>query len=495
MEGTRRFLLEQIQDWVTNNSGQMGEPNTYWIYGSPGIGKTSLAHSICASLHGRGYLAGAFFCQRDDPSLSEPRNILPTLIYNLAILFPPFRGIVTESLRSDPNLTPESMQYSLFLEFISKLSRPPKHTFAFVIDALDECGNARSRAGILKVLIDAATQASWLKVIVTSRPEIDIQHFFDLLTQSSYLPYDLVTDANATEDLRVFAEDQLSMVATKRNLQIHPWPERPLFDAVIIRAAGLFIFIETFARALERCDNPTELLKATLQDPANAGLKSLYRLYSSILEARIVYRRAEFQRMIGVLLTTAPNRSLCEDTIADLAGMDISIVKTWVDDLSALLYRDKRVGGAIRIRHLSISDFFLSEDCPCDYQVSLKDANVQMGIACLETMLSQLRFNICGLEDSRLANADIGNLPYRIKQNISECLQYSSLYWSDHLCSVSNSGELRARLLAGLDNFFQGLSPLFWIEVLSLMGMVPVGAPSLRRLISWLEVSIAPLCG
>ena len=35
---------------------------------------------------------------------------------------------------------------------------------------------------------------------------------------------------------------------------------------------------------------------------------------------------------------------------------------------------------------------------------------------------------------------------------------------------------------------------LFWIEVLSISGMVPTGAPSLRRVISWAKVSSAPYC-
>ncbi len=93
MDGTRQSLLNHIVDWVSNKSGQENDQqsNTYWFYGSPGIGKTSLAHSICASLHERNHLAGAFFCRRDDPSLSNHMNILPTFIHQLAILFPPFR--------------------------------------------------------------------------------------------------------------------------------------------------------------------------------------------------------------------------------------------------------------------------------------------------------------------------------------------------------------------------------------------------------------------
>src|SRR5258706_13415510 len=86
MDGTRQSLLNHIVDWAANRSG-VQPSNTYWFYGSPGIGKASLAHSIYASLHERNHLAGAFFCRRDDPNLSEPLNILPTFIHKLAILF------------------------------------------------------------------------------------------------------------------------------------------------------------------------------------------------------------------------------------------------------------------------------------------------------------------------------------------------------------------------------------------------------------------------
>jgi chromosomal replication initiation ATPase DnaA len=55
MEGTRKVLLKEIMDWVASipEQGDVLHRNTYWIYGLPGIGKTSLAHSICAILHGR----------------------------------------------------------------------------------------------------------------------------------------------------------------------------------------------------------------------------------------------------------------------------------------------------------------------------------------------------------------------------------------------------------------------------------------------------------
>ena len=45
-------------------------------------------------------------------------NILLTFIHKLAILFPPFRTIVANHLRNNPNLTLQSMKGSLFLDFI-----------------------------------------------------------------------------------------------------------------------------------------------------------------------------------------------------------------------------------------------------------------------------------------------------------------------------------------------------------------------------------------
>jgi hypothetical protein len=490
MEGTRNSLLNEITAWVTNGSQHTDDRNLYWVYGLPGIGKTSLAHSICARLHGQKQLAGTFFCQRDDKELSKPLNILPTLIHQFAVLFPPFRSVVAECLSKDPHVTPESMEHTFFLSLIRKLARLPKRTLVLVIDALDECGSTKSRPHILQALTDAAANAPWLKIIITSRPEVDIQRFFDDPARSSHLRCDLAADKETTSDLRLFAQDRFSWVARERFLG-SSWPEQSLLDGVILRAAGLFIFINTLSLALEHHYDPTALLKATLRDSASPGLTSLYGLYSSIVKVLRVQNNVEFRRVIGLLLITAPFRPLCEDTIAELAGVRTDLVKTWVADLGSMFYRDAGASGGIRVRHLSISDFFVSDDCQGDYQINLRDANVQLGIACLKKMVAQLRFNICKLEDSRLANADVKDLPSRIKENISDALQYSSLYWSDHLCFTPNNGGVD--VWDSLRVFFEGPYALYWIEVLSIMGMLRIGVPSLRTVISTLfKVSTAP---
>jgi len=370
------------------------------------------------------------------------------------------------------------MQDTLFHELIrSTTCHSNPVTLAVVIDALDECGNAQSRAGILKVLIDAATTAPWLKIIITSRPEVDI-----IRALGTAAKYDLGTDQEATADLRTFAQCQLNLVVSTWRLQT-PWPAESLFNRVILRANGLFIFIKTLVLALEDCEDPEECLKEALQGSASTGSESLYGLYSSIIKSHS--KIAGFWRMIAVI-TTAQYRPRPKEPIAELAGVKPNFVEKLVDGLSSLLYRDESANGAIRVRHLSTSEFFASNRC--GYQIDLRAAHMQQGIACLRTMVKQLRFNICKLEDSRFANTDVKDLPLRIEQNISEPLQYSSLYWSTHLRSTPD--KIQHDVILGiLKEFFEGLFPLFWIEVLSIMGMVSGGAPSLRRVISLVKVS------
>ena len=223
-------------------------------------------------------------------------------------------------------------------------------------------------------------------------------------------------------------------------------------------------------------------MKATVKDSDGTGSTFLHGLYLSILKAQIDHSTAEFRQMIGVLLAAAPHRPLCEGTIAKLAGVRLDLVEMWVASLSSLLYRDERANGGIRVRHLSILEFFLSNACHSNYRVNFQGANVELGISCLETMIEQLCFNICKLKDSRITNADIHDLPLRIKENISDTLQYSCLYWSNHLCFYANDGNQRVQ--ESLRKFFEGPYGLFWIEALSVMGMVPIGVPSLRKVIS-----------
>ena len=142
-------------------------------------------------------------------------------------------------------------------------------TLVVVIDALDECKNTQSRADILKVRTDAAVLTSWLMIIITSGPEVDI-----IRSLGTAAKHDLGTDQEATADL----PNASYVWAT-------PWSSESLFNKVVLRANGLFIFIKTLVLALEGCKDPEDCLKEALQGSVSAGSESLYNLYSSIVKS------------------------------------------------------------------------------------------------------------------------------------------------------------------------------------------------------------------
>ncbi|KIM28379.1 hypothetical protein M408DRAFT_308321 [Serendipita vermifera MAFF 305830] len=161
MNGTRAQIINDAFLWATRSLSQnaplenSNADGMLWIYGMPGIGKSAIAHSICHRFNDNKQLGGSFFCRRDDPALSDARSVLPTLIYELAGIFGPYRNRVAQALRDDPQLTPQSVGEEMFPTPLQSLEAYPPQALVLVIDALDECGGPATRRQLLGHLFKA----------------------------------------------------------------------------------------------------------------------------------------------------------------------------------------------------------------------------------------------------------------------------------------------------------------------------------------------------
>jgi hypothetical protein len=97
-------------------------------------------------------------------------------------------------------------------------------------------------------------------------------------------------------------------------------------------------------------------------------------------------------------------------------------------------------------------------------------------------MLDKLRFNICELESSYIANSDVSDLPFRITKHIPHTLSYACSFWDDHLEHVAFEHDLFAKVRSFFETKF-----LFWLEVLSIKCSVALASPALSSLKSWLR--------
>jgi NACHT domain len=486
MEGTRIAVLDNAVAWALRQdapaNGSNAE-NIYWLYGSPGLGKTSIANSLCERLHRTRNLGGSFFCKRDDPILRQPKRVLPTLISKLAEMWSPYRKLVSQALQDDPQLNPDSAGGEILLKLLKSVQKHPPRTFVLVIDALDECGESDTRKPLLNSLLNACSQVPWLKIIVTSRPEHDIEIFFKKHLVASR---NLATDDPTRKDITLFTKKSMASVAESCNLT--DWPSEEQLKQIVQRSGGLFIFVETLRRLLGQPDqlDPEPLLAQVLDGDLKEANAELYTLYSTTITTRIGSYKDTFRVVAQAIVAVAKYRPLCDDTLACLLGLKSPMVKTLIDRLSPLLYRDQNGKDGVRVHHLSVTEFLIGPSCPSEFRVDLQQANAELSVRCLTTMTKELKFNICDLETSLLANAEIQGLDKLVDKKIPDGLQYSCMHWSSHLCSDSNPTSTAVSAL--LDGFFAGPRPLYWIEVLSLMGKVPVAISALRQIKSCTKV-------
>ncbi|PVF92501.1 WD40 repeat-like protein [Serendipita vermifera] len=493
MEGTREALLNSIVEWAVNprtEEQKSNATNIYWLYGIPGIGKTSVSHSICARLHEKGRLGGSFFCRRDDPNLGDSKCVPPTLIFKLAESWGPFRRVVAEKLRKDPHLTRNSAGYELLPQLLDTLENHPPDPLVIVIDALDECGDSQTRSSILSGLFHATSRVEWLRIIITSRQEQDIASSFDrILGAGHYAPKDLAADDKAQQDIQIFMQAKLSSVASKRYLP-SDWPGTETMDKIIVKSGGLFIFVETLWRLIKDDIDPDKRLNQALSDTSGDALTSLYGLYSSIIETRIGQNKEAFRIAMGTIIAVGRYRPLRDESVAQLAGLGPHVIKAIVDELSSLLYRDATENDGIRVRHLSVIDFLTGPRCASGYEVRMGQANTTVGISCVKQMTQGPKFNICDLETSLRANEDVPSLNERVNQKIPDVLQYSCVHWSSHVCYDADNEN--SEVYGALDEFVKDSRLLYWIEALSLMSKVPAGVLALRQISSWSKSSQAP---
>ncbi|KAG8730039.1 hypothetical protein FRC10_003184 [Ceratobasidium sp. 414] len=81
ISGTRVDIINEISAWALQSEAG---PKLAWVQGLAGLGKSSIASSVCWQLDEQHALACSFFCKRDNPELQDPRQVLTTIIHGLA---------------------------------------------------------------------------------------------------------------------------------------------------------------------------------------------------------------------------------------------------------------------------------------------------------------------------------------------------------------------------------------------------------------------------
>ena len=194
LENTRRNVINDVEKWISDDSNEA--KNVLWVYGLAGTGKSTLSTTIAQIMRGRHCLGAFFFFNRDIPQRNFS-TLIRTLAYQLAAFDPRFRDAILLAVKNYNNIAmmPLVFQFETLLSANAlksvKWSGSP---IVFIIDALHECGTEADRKILMQALLRGLSiLPSFMRIMVFSRPEPDIQHA--LGSHLHLRPYPLDTDS------------------------------------------------------------------------------------------------------------------------------------------------------------------------------------------------------------------------------------------------------------------------------------------------------------
>jgi hypothetical protein len=276
---------------------------------------------------------------------------------------------------------------------------------------------------------------------------------------------------------------------------------RPYVEPLAKKAEGLFqwaaVASQLILRPSARFDFSKEKCIKHLLEPSTnrRGQDLLDDLYKDVLKGYFNDQEALdlFRSVVGQLITSIEPltiRSLVtlrqygsydEDSDAAVTGI--------LSDLGSLLSNVNSPDDNLPIipLHTSFRDFLTNKDKSGDFCVGVRDAHHQLTHSCLNLLLDPvygLKFNICELETSYLANDDVHDLDTRVDQHIPTTLLYACRFWGDHLKHTDYKEDLLRKVETLMKAKF-----LFWLEALSLTRNIGLAPSVFATLNMWLASS------
>ena len=461
---------------------------TLILFGLAGTGKSSIAHEIARRFDEMDRLTSSYFFVRKEQSKTEAYHLFTNLAHNLADRYPLFKAALGRVIKNNTSLRRDTRDYgTLFQRLILEPLKdvPIVGPILVIVDALDESGDTTRRAGLHRFLANNLPfLPSNFRVLITSRSEGDIKPAF--LTAESVV----IKDMND----RVLATTTHDDILTFLRMELLPDYEQ-YCEALAREAEGLFQWAAVACGyILEPKPLPTitrkERIYYLLKSPRiDQGRDPLTELYKGVLEEYFSDEKAQklFCSVVGQLLAAFEPLSIrslitlrrhTSDNNDDSSSSIVEILHYLGSLLSNVTSSDETL--PIVPLHTSFRDFLTDGEQSGVFYVDLRIAHHQLAHSCLGLMLRDLKFNICNLESSYLANKDVKGLDMRIAKHLPPALSYACRLWDDHLVHL----DFEANLFVKLETFFKKKF-LFWLEALSLMGGVGLASSALSYLKLW----------
>ena len=461
--------------------------------GLAGTGKSTIAQTIAERLFADARLSASFFCSRDFEDRRVLRFIFPTIAVQLARRHAKFRSILVPLVQSDSEIIHESLDGQMKKLIVQPLRESGIST-VIVIDALDECKGDEPALAILSVLAQFVKDIPKVKFFITGRPEPRIRNGIGLSPTDVFVLHEVDPD-QVNSDIRLFYKHNFSEIRS-RHPGLDNWPIKEQLDLLCECTAGLFIYAMATVRFVDqKSKNPKSRLDQLIRSQESRlegktklrAAKTLDLLYITIFHEAFgddddPEHNAKVRSVLGAVVLAA--NPLSPSAIAKLLGLDIGDVFPLLSSLHSLLILSENIDEPVRPFHKSFSDFITDPSRCSDPRFYIPPGNhINVFLRCLKLMGNSLKKNMCSIPDHFL-NFEMQCLAEMIEASgIRGALEYACSSWFKHLILTEHhTSDALSALRDFLENKF-----IFWLEVLSVLGVVDIAFHALGATLRWLN--------
>ncbi|THH29653.1 hypothetical protein EUX98_g4535 [Antrodiella citrinella] len=446
LPNTRNKLLEDLITWVLRPS----EQNIRLVVGMWGSGKSALATTLANYFSELHRLGAYLFFSRTPPQTTGPVDVIRSLAAHLAVLDTRIAEAVAEHITAYPNAT----EGALLTQFNELLVKPLQsldvdvHTkkgpaisaegpILVLIDGLDQCGDPKSRKELISVLAaEASKLPKWLRIVITSRPEADLNAAFAPCQNIYKTPLDIESPENKA-DIATYVRGRLEAIRLKNTSLglTADWPGQDALVKISRKAAGLFAWANTACTFIDS-HYPPDRLKAVVEDTATTGPEdALAELYGAALQTVGKWEDSDFAEsfrvVMGTIVVTA--EPLSAETIDKLVAGSKKIPSMHtIEYLGCVLTWGPNT--PIHILHPTFHDYLCSPRCKdSPWFIDSVRHRRTLGISCLRHVSRHLtRFH------TDIIRLDLGSRDVftEAQKRFPADIQHAYKFWIEYLCSV-----------------------------------------------------------
>lgn len=479
ISGTRQRLIDQIVEWVNNNTSQ----RILFLSGQAGTGKSAIAHTI-ADIFRKQNRLGSIFCF--NRSYKDRCNLLfSTISRGLADSDVLWRKRLVEVIQ-DTAIRTSMDPVTQFDELIDK---PSKHVatvgpVVIVIDALDESGDREARATILELLFQRCSELPVnYRILITSRPEQDIEFLCDDPENIHCIRMDDIPIHETLYDIQSYVLNRLKPIAPILNMVERNW-------SLILanRAEGLFQWADTACRFIDPNVRYLAIVQERWLACISTSSSSLYKLYESVISSQDESKNSQFvidfKTVVSAIIMA--REPLTVGALQDILREVIPNVQDVLSPFGSLFHGVNNSFTPIQPLHTSLFDFFTDSSTKY-YATGNSSVQGSFTLGCLQMMNRMLRFNICDLDTSHLANRHVSDFSERVATAVPSPLRYACYYWALHLSYLHSTDKVIVNNILTQLHTLMEENLLFWFEVLSLLNDVERGCSAMSLLRDWLQ--------